>query len=111
MKLSLIPADGVNGDCRTAESLLELEEGLADYASWTMLYKTGMVNKETLLRRYRANQNDHFYLSGNMLMHAITLMSKDSPEKIIMEIINSSSVENGSLLSLFKIKLNNYCNE
>ncbi|MGZ5221115.1 MAG: hypothetical protein ACXWC7_13595, partial [Chitinophagaceae bacterium] len=74
--------DGSGGDCRTAEAIMELEEGLADYGSWTLLYNTGKVSKEALLGRYRAMQNDHFYLSGNMLMHSITLVSKEPVNKI-----------------------------
>ncbi|MGZ8525891.1 MAG: hypothetical protein ACXWV1_15775, partial [Chitinophagaceae bacterium] len=71
---------------------------------------TGKVSKEALLGRYRARQNDHFYLSGSMLMHAITLMSKEPVNKIIDEIVISASVEKGSLLYIFKNKLEDYCN-
>ena len=101
--------DGNVVDCQAAESIMELEEGMADYASWTLLYNTGKVSKEELLSRYRALQNDHFYLSGCMLMHAITLMSKKPENKIMDKIIRSASVEKGSLLYLFKKSLDAYC--
>jgi len=97
------------GDCRTAEALFELEEGLADYASWTLLFNIGIANRDQLLKRYRAFQQDHFYLSGSMLMHAITLMSKKPPVKIMHHIIQSSSVHDGSLLKLFGDQFADYC--
>ncbi|HMU45919.1 MAG TPA: hypothetical protein PKC72_06090 [Chitinophagaceae bacterium] len=102
-------ADDKDGDCETAESFFELEEGLADYGSWTILYNIGMAGKDALLKRYRAMQNDHFYLSGCMMMHAITLMSKKPVEKIIAKIVNSASVNEGSLLAIFKSELSDYC--
>ncbi|HET9055324.1 MAG TPA: hypothetical protein VFN30_00620 [Chitinophagaceae bacterium] len=102
-------AGNTEGDCATAEAFFELEEGLADYESWTMLYSSGLVSRDDLLKRYRARQNDHFYLSGSMLMHAITLMSKDPKNKIISKMINSVSVDKGSLLLLFKNQLKKYC--
>jgi len=103
------PAQNQEGDCRTTESFFELEEGLADYASWTLLYNRGMASREELLRRYRARQNDHFYLSGSMLMHAITLMSKDPVKRTIHKIIRSSGVKEGSLLTVFEQTLREYC--
>lgn len=101
--------DNTDGDCKTAEAFLELEEGLADYGSWTLLYNIGMASKEDLLKRYRAQQNDHFYLSGAMLMHALTLMDKKPVERVIMEIVDSPSVEDGSLLHFFQNKLADFC--
>lgn len=102
-------ADEKEGDCRTAEALFELEEGLADYASWTILFNMGIASRDNLLKRYRAFQNDHFYLSGCMLMHAITLMTKKPVEKIIKEMVNSPSVNEGSLLKIFQDQLADYC--
>jgi hypothetical protein len=101
-------ADDVRGDCEAAESIMELEEGLADYGSWKILFDMGMVNREELLKRYRAKQKDHFYLSGCMLMHAITLMSDKPQGSIQDEIVHSVAVEKGSLLHIFKNKLNEY---
>ncbi len=101
--------NGDKADCQKAESIMELEEGMADYASWTLLYNTGKVSKKELLSRYRAFQNDHFYLSGCMLMHAITLMSKKPENKIMDEIIRSASVDKGSLLYIFSKTLTDYC--
>jgi len=103
-------ADDTEGNCLTAESFLELEEGLADYGSWAMLFNIGMVSKEDLLKRYRAKQNDHFYLSGCMLMHAITLMSKESPKKVIDKIVRSATPDEGALLSVFERTFSVFCN-
>jgi len=97
--------DNTEGDCQTAESLFELEEGVADYGSWTILYNMGIATKADLLKRYRAQQKDHFYMSGCMLMHAITLMSKEAPEEVINEMIKTTSIKEGSLLTIFKNKL------
>ena len=108
-EVSVKLGDETEGDCKTAESFFELEEGLADYGSWTLLYNMGMASKEDLLRRYRAQQNDHFYLSGAMLMHAITLMDKKTIEQVIQKIINSPTVKEGSLLRFFQDELANYC--
>jgi hypothetical protein len=102
---------GQEGDCRAAESILELEEGLADYGSWTILYNRGMASREQLMKRYRAQQNDHFYLSGAMLMHAITLMSKKPAFRIIREMAGSGSVETGGLLPVFEKIFAGYCNK
>ena len=102
-------ADGVEGDCSQAESLMELEEGLADYASWGILYNNGFVSKADLLKRYRAQQKDHFYLSGCMLMHAVVLMSGEDPNKTIQRIVKSSSLKDGSLLDVFSSAFEKYC--
>ena len=96
-------------DCRAAEALLELEEGMADYASWTVLFNLRMASKAQLMGRYRARQDDHFYLSGNMMMHAMLLMDKKSEGNLVNEIVNSADVTKGSLLNIFKMKLNEYC--
>lgn len=101
-------ADNSDGECRTAEALFELEEGLADYGSWTFLYNMGIANKADLLKRYRAFQKDHFYLSGCMLMHAITLMSTETSEEIIDKIVNATTVHDGALLTLFELQLKEY---
>lgn len=106
--VSTLLANGETGDCRTAESLFELEEGLADYRSWTFLFNAGIAGREDLLKRYRAKQNDHFYLSGCMLMHAIQLMSKKSLDKIVHRIITATSVQDGSLFELFKMELTRF---
>lgn len=104
-----ILADNKEGDCRTAEAFFELEEGLADYASWTFLYNTGLASKNDLLKRYRARQNDHFYLSGCMLMHTIMLMNKGKQGRVFNYIINSNSVKEGSLFHLFEQQLIKFC--
>jgi hypothetical protein len=103
-------ADDTEIDCQSAESIMELEEGLADFESWTLLFNMGIATKDQLLQRYRALQNDHFYLSGSMLMHAIVLMSEKKVTDIAKYIIQSSSVENGSLLEIFKTEFQKYCN-
>lgn len=108
-QITVALGNGQPGDCLTAESLMELEEGLADYASWTFLYDRGLAGRDVLLKRYRASQHDHFYLSGNMLMHAILLMSHQPASAIAAKIIGSSSVRSGSLFTLFRETLESYC--
>ncbi len=97
------------GDCRTAESLMEIEEGLADYASWTYLYNAGIISREEILDRYRATQQEHFYLSGNMLMHAIELMNPEGIHELIDELVTAPNLETGNLLYLFERQLEEYC--
>ncbi len=100
--------DGSPGSCATVEALMELEEGLADYGSWTKLYEAGVVALEQLLQRYRANQKDHFYLTGAMFMHAISLMRSGDIMPVIERIIASESVSEGSLQRLFEETLRVY---
>jgi len=100
--------DGSPEACATVEALMELEEGLADYASWTKLYEAGVVTTEQLLQRYRANQKDHFYLTGAMFLHAISLMRSGDIVPIIERIIASESVEEGSLQRFFEEALSEY---
>lgn len=97
------------GDCRTVESIMEIEEGLADYASWTYLYNASIISKEEILDRYRAKQQDHYYLSGNMLMHAIELMDPSSIHQIIDELVSSPDLQKGNLLYLFEREFGKYC--
>lgn len=97
------------GDCAEAENIMELEEGLADYASWTMLYETDIAIREQLIRRYNAQQNDSFYLTGAMLMHAISIMHEGAIFEVINDINQSETVEQGALVAMFEKKLKAYC--
>lgn len=97
--------DSKFGDCRIGESFMEVEEGIADYASWVTMYNIGTASKEDLLRRYRAKQKDMFYLSGCMLLHASALMNNGNDKEIILKMVNASSVEEGNLYKLFKGQL------
>lgn len=100
--------DGSPGSCATVEAIMELEEGLADYDSWTKLYEASVATPEQLLQRYRANQKDHFYLTGAMFLHAISLMRSGDVMPVIERIIASESVEEGSLQLLFEETLRIY---
>ena len=100
--------DGSPGSCATVEAIMELEEGLADYGSWTKLYDAGVVSDKQLLQRYRANQKDHFYLTGAMFLHAISLMRSGDVMPVIQRIIASESVAAGSLQRLFAEALREY---
>ncbi len=87
--------DGTAGSCRDAEAMMEMEEGLADYASWVHLYEIGLATRAQLERRYRAQQRDVFYLTGAMKMHAASLLRGD-PIPEARTIIESTSVQDGS---------------
>lgn len=50
---------------------MELQEGTADYASWTLLYDLGQTSRERLIQKYQAVRNDVFYLTGAMQLHAV----------------------------------------
>ena len=87
---------------------MELEEGLADYGSWTMLYNLGISSREELIQRYGAIQNDPFYLTGAMLMHAIALMYPGDTMDVINEINQSNTVQEGALITLFEREFRQY---
>lgn len=101
--------DGTDAGCEEAEALLELEEGTADYASWSMLYNVGQVDRDALLRRYRARQDDVFYLTGAMQLHAVQMMVPDSMLAITRGIATSSGPEEGSIGAVFEDALASYC--
>ncbi|MEL6535973.1 MAG: hypothetical protein AAFQ98_11200 [Bacteroidota bacterium] len=96
------------GDCQAGEALMEIEEGIADYASWVKMFDIGTVSREDLLRRYRAKQKDKFYLTGCMLLHASVLMSGGKEMEVISKMVNAPSLEEGSLLTVFKAQLATY---
>ncbi len=92
---------GSMGSCEKAEAIMEIEEGLADYGSWSVMYEMGIFTQEELLKRYRAQQKERFYSTGSMLMHTMHLMSGDVT-RIVNAIVESESVETGNLTTLFK---------
>lgn len=102
-------ADGTPGTCEDAEILLELEEGTADYASWTALHDLGLVTDEQLIRRYQAIQNDVFYLTGAMQLHAVAAMSGDSMIQVTRGINTSAGPETGSMTSVLRRALDAFC--
>lgn len=101
--------DSTPGSCRQAEALMELEEGTADYASWTALYDLGLASREELIRRYRATQDELFYLTGALQLHAIQLMDPDDMLAITREINASPGPESGSITAVFGRALDAYC--
>lgn len=96
------------GDCSIGESFMEIEEGLADYASWVIMYNIGTVSREDLLKRYRAKQKDMFYLTGAMLLHASSLMNNGNDKEIISKMVDANTVEEGNLFMLFKEQFETY---
>ena len=103
--------DETQCDCKEAENIMELEEGLADYASWTMLYDIGLSSRDVLLRRYRAIQKEPFYLSGAMLMHAVSLMNNGEISDIISDMANSSDQAIGAPFPIFEKEFARFCAE
>lgn len=101
--------DGTPASCQEAENIMELEEGLADYASWTMLYDIGTASWDKLLQRYQAIQKEPFYLTGAMLMHASTLMHDGEPAALIEAIATSSTIAEGAVVTQFEQQLNAFC--
>ncbi|WP_394749961.1 hypothetical protein [Spongiimicrobium salis] len=95
-------------NCAAAEAIMEIEEGIADYASWVKMYDVGLVSRADILRRYRAQQKDKFYLTGCMLFHAMVLMNNGNDEAIIERMTQANSLEEGSLLTLFQEYLTLY---
>lgn len=94
--------DDTECDCAEAENIMELEEGLADYASWTMLYDIGLASREGLIQRYRALQKEPFYLTGAILMHAVSLMNDGNVNGIIEQIATSANHDSGAPMPIFE---------
>lgn len=101
--------DSTPGTCREGEAIMELEEGAADYASWTVLYELGRASRARLMSRYRARQDDVFYLTGAMQLHAVALMDPDGMADVARRIGASGSPEEGSLTAMFERTLGAYC--
>lgn len=101
--------DGTSGNCGEAEAIMELEEGVADYASWTKLFQVGLASRDRLVRRYSARQNDLYYLTGAMELHAVSLMAPDRVLAITEEIARSTAPLDGSLEAAFTRTLGAYC--
>ena len=97
--------DGIYGNCETAEAIMEIEEGIADYASWVKMYDIGVVSRSDLLQRYNAKQKDRFYLTGCMLLHASVLMNNVKDSELIEKMVTANSLEEGNLLGIFKEQL------
>ena len=88
---------------------MELEEGIADYASWVMLYELGLTDRDAIIRRYNATQKEPFYLTGAMQLHALSLLKPNETQKVIETIIDSKTVEEGSLTNLLAAALKTNC--
>jgi hypothetical protein len=93
--VQVMQADSTPGTCAIAEAIMELEEGTADWASWTVLYDIGLASRESLLRRYRALQQDAFYLTGVGQQHAVQLMHRDGVREVIERISTSTGIGTG----------------
>ena len=100
--------DGEYGSCADAEALMEIEEGIADYASWVIMYDIDIADRTELLRRYRAQQKDLFYLTGCMLLHASLLMNEGGDQEIISKLVTAPSLMDGNLFQIFQYKLESY---
>jgi hypothetical protein len=107
--IHVMRSDSTQGSCAEAEAIMELEEGTADYASWTLLHDLGLASRESLLRRYRAIQNDAFYLTGAMQLHAVALMQPDSMPDVMRRIAASSGWEEGSPTAVLTRALASFC--
>lgn len=101
--------DGTPGSCREAEAIMELEEGTADYASWTRLHELGHATRGQLLRRYRAQQQDAYYLTGAMQLHAVELMQPDRMSDVTHRIATSAAPDSGSVTAAFEASLAAHC--
>ncbi|MFW6010816.1 MAG: hypothetical protein ACOC9H_02745, partial [Gemmatimonadota bacterium] len=102
-------SDGSPGSCAVAEAVMELEEGSADYASWTMLFQLGRASRDQLMRRYRAVQDDAFYLTGAMQLHAIELMEPDEIGGMRERIAAAATADSGAIQVLFEESLERWC--
>lgn len=95
--------------CRTAETLMELEEGTADYASWSRLFHDGFFERDALLKRYRAIQAEPFYFTGAMQLHAIYLVDPDAFGEAVHEIVQSLDPETGAITRILEERVAAFC--
>ena len=103
--------DDTPGTCAEAEAIMELEEGAADYASWTALHELALVTREQLLGRYRADQSEIFYLTGAMQLHAASLMHPEPMSRLSQDIVESATPAEGSIEAVFGGVLASYCEQ
>ena len=95
--------------CREAEDIWEAIEGTADYASWLPLFESGFATRDQLLRRYRAQQADGFYLTGAIKMHAAQVLRESSPRDLWQDVAASHSAAEGSPHALFAAAVADAC--
>lgn len=107
--VEVLRQDETPGTCSEAEAIMEIEEGIADYVSWTRLYDLGLTTRARLEGRYRAQQADVYYLTGAMQLHAIALMQPGDMAQTTREIANSTSAATGSLTNVFTRALAGFC--
>lgn len=101
--------EGVPGTCEMAEDIMELEEGTADFASWSWLYHLGQTSRSRLLGRYQAQQDERFYQTGAMQLHALMLMDPDGFLQMTEEIALSRTPQEGSPAAVFARKFESFC--
>jgi hypothetical protein len=102
-------SDGDPTSCAMAEAIMELEEGTADYASWTKLFELELASRDQLLRRYRAVQDDVYYLTGVMQLHAIAAMRPEGMETVTARIAASETVRSGAIPTVFEETMADAC--
>lgn len=88
---------------------MELEEGTADYVSWTKLFELGHATRDQLMRRYRAEQDDVFYLTGAIQLHATEIMRPDRMTEVTRRIATSTTPDSGAITVAFETSLGDSC--
>lgn len=90
---------------------MELEEGVADFASWVQLYHRGVASRDRLMQRYRATQKELYYLTGAMQAHALYLLDPDGWLALSAEIAASPTPDEGSLTTQLRRELEAACGQ
>lgn len=70
---------------------MELEEGTADYASWTILHDEGLATRDQLLARYGAQRAEVLHVTPAMQLDAASLMDPGGVESISRYIAESAT--------------------
>lgn len=107
--VTVVRHDSTPGTCREAEAIMEMEEGVADYASWTLMYHLGRATREQLMGRYTARQDDIYYLMGAMQLHAIRGMDPAGMLDRLRRVAESASPDAGSITLMFEDAVDGYC--
>ncbi len=72
-------------------------------------FELGHATRDQLMRRYRADQDDVFYLTGAMQLHATELMGPNRMAKVTQRIATSTTPDSGAITTAFEESLGDYC--
>lgn len=106
--LAAVTVDGADGaplPCVEAEAILELEEGLAEYAGWAMLRDAGQATDADVLASLRATTAEPFYRLGAGQALLALALDPEGFSAWVQAIAGSDSAAAGSVESVTRARL------